>query len=370
MNDPICVVCEKRPTPDGYACHGCANRADDKLAIIADLTPDARLVAAGLVRRGGGSGSNKPGSRPPLNDGATDALDEVQNTLTTLARDIAETRGQRAPRPRHLGGDPMIVAARALQAQIEWMRHAVDGAEPYAIRAFDEIADCAGRVRGVVNGPGEQKFLGPCGSVLAATATPCPGECSCRPETPTAKLAACAACFCFTGCHAKVATDAEGQICVGDVYGYHGAKTGRCKACGAEVATSEREAWLNGEVRDHAFRAAHIAEAYGVNVNTIRTWSTRARPDTGVPPLSSYWRTAAGLVAPWVDPPLDPKLKGDELKKRLGEISDEIQARGGRLHYVGDVLDLAAADAARRATEQAKRARRAAVKAEEASEAA
>jgi hypothetical protein len=35
----------------------------------------------------------KPGSRPPLNDGATDVVHEVQNMITTLARDIAETRG-------------------------------------------------------------------------------------------------------------------------------------------------------------------------------------------------------------------------------------------------------------------------------------
>jgi hypothetical protein len=356
VSDNLCVCCETRPTPDGYACSGCCNRAGDKLALIAGLAPDARLVAAGLVRRGGGSGSNKPGSRPPLNDGATDTLDEVQNTLTTLARDIADTRGQSAP--RHLGRDPIVVAARALQAQIEWMRHALDGAEPYAIRAFDEIADCAGRLRGVVNGPGEQKFLGPCGSVLAATATPCPGECSCRPDTPTAKLAACTACFCFTGCHAKVATDAEGQICVGDVYGYHGAKTGRCKACGAEVATSEREAWLNGEVREHAFEARDIAEAHRLNVKTIRTWANRGA-------LRTYWRTSADLVIEWTDPPLDDALKGEDRAAREAAIADELAARGPRLHYVGDVLDLAAADAARRATEQAKRARRTAIKAED-----
>jgi hypothetical protein len=342
VTDPICVVCEKRPTPDGYACAGCAARAHDKLEQIIDLAPDARLVAAGLVRRGGGSGSNKPGSRPPLNDGATDTVDEVQNSLTTLARDIATVRGLTVP--YSAGRDPIVVAARWLGGQVEWLRHAADETEPRAVAAYGEIADCAGRLRGVVNGPGEQKFLGPCGAVLAATAIPCPDECSCRPETHTAQRAACAACLCFTGCHAEVATDAEGQFCVGDVYGYHGAKTGRCKACGTEVATGEREAWLNGEVRDHAFRASEIAAAYGVNVNTIRTWASRPRPDTGEPPLRSYYRTDGGIVANWAEP-----SEGEDRE---------------RLHYVGDVLDLAAADAARRATEQAKRARRAAVKAE------
>jgi hypothetical protein len=88
-----CVVCEKRPTPDGYACTWCANRTEGKLADIADLTPDARLVAAGLVRRGGGSGSNKPGSRSPLNDGATDAMQKIENDLVTWVRVICEQRG-------------------------------------------------------------------------------------------------------------------------------------------------------------------------------------------------------------------------------------------------------------------------------------
>lgn len=92
MTAELCCVCE-RPTLDGYACATCTRRAGERLTAVVALAPDARLVAAGLVRRGGGGSSGKPGSRPPLNDGATDALAEVQNTLTTLARDIAETRG-------------------------------------------------------------------------------------------------------------------------------------------------------------------------------------------------------------------------------------------------------------------------------------
>jgi hypothetical protein len=93
MTDTTCAVCLSRPTPDGYACGHCAGRAAGHLAAIIELAPDARLVAAGLVRRGHGATTGKPGSRPPLNDGATDVVDAVQNALTTLARDIAETRG-------------------------------------------------------------------------------------------------------------------------------------------------------------------------------------------------------------------------------------------------------------------------------------
>jgi hypothetical protein len=97
MTGATCCVCGNRPAYEALACAPCGNRAADRLAAIAELAPDARLVAAGLVRRGAGGSSGKPGSRPPLNDGATDALTEVVNTLTTLARDIAEMRGIEIP---------------------------------------------------------------------------------------------------------------------------------------------------------------------------------------------------------------------------------------------------------------------------------
>lgn len=291
-NTDTCVRCG-RPTADGYADNGCANRATTNLAAIIDLAPDARLVAAGLVRRGGGSSGGKPASRPPLNDAATDALGEVQNTLTTLARDIAETRGLH--QPRALGQDPVVVAARWLGQQVEWLRHAVDGTEPYAVRAYDEIEACAGRLRGMVNGPAEQRYLGPCGAPTRVDVTT-------FDQLPGSQLV-------------------DAAPCEGDVYARGGAKHGTCRTCGATVATDERRAWLDGEVRGHAFRASQIAGAYGVNVNTIRSWHARGQ-----------------LVAHGHDPD------------------------GRPLFNVGDVLDLAAADAARRAGEQAKRARRAAAR--------
>lgn len=101
MTAEICAVCVKRPTPDGYVCTGCTSRAAGHLAAIIELAPDARAVARGEVRRGGGGAGGKPGSRPPLNDGATDVMDAVTNTLTTLARDIAETRGLTLGRDGH-----------------------------------------------------------------------------------------------------------------------------------------------------------------------------------------------------------------------------------------------------------------------------
>lgn len=93
-----CAI-DGRPTEDGWICGGCTARTGRQLAEIITLLPDARLVAAGQVRNGTGGAGGKPGSRPPLNVDALDALDGVQNRLTTTARDIAETRGMA------IGGD-------------------------------------------------------------------------------------------------------------------------------------------------------------------------------------------------------------------------------------------------------------------------
>jgi hypothetical protein len=112
------------------------------------------------------------------------------------------------------------------------------------------------------------------------------------------------------------------EPCQGDVYGPRGGSVGRCRTCEAEVAQADREAWLDGEVRSRAFRATQISEAYGVNIKTIRTWIAR------------------GLL--------------------VGHGFDgyDNQGRERPTYNVGEVLDLAAADAVRRAEQQAKRARR------------
>lgn len=90
-----CTGCLPRVTHEGHACDSCIGHALVLLGILIDLTPDARAVAAGLVRRGGGGASGKPGSRPPLNPGATDALDELHDRLARLCIDIATQRGVR-----------------------------------------------------------------------------------------------------------------------------------------------------------------------------------------------------------------------------------------------------------------------------------
>jgi hypothetical protein len=348
-----CGGCLPRIAHEGYTCDVCEGRAVDQLALIAELTPDARAVAAGLVRRGSGGGaSGKPGSKPPLNDTATDALDEIQNRITTLAREIAETRGLQIVSAVGDGRgvpDPLIRACSWLSGQMRWVRHAIDDqGGAYSVEAYAEIADCARRIRGLVNGPTDQKYFGPCGGDRMHE-DGCGAE-MCFPDGYD-ELADVIECTCW--CHGG-----EPGTCKGDTYGWPGAEQAACKTCGRQVSQAERRAYLDGEVRQHAYRAVQIDEAYGVDAGQIRVWAARGN-------LRSYWITEAGLTVEWTDPALDPALTGEELKTRLGEISDEIQARGPRVFYVGDVLDLAAAQAVRRAEAQAKRARRAATDAAE-----
>jgi hypothetical protein len=218
--------------------------------------------------------------------------------------------------------DPLIAAARFLGSQLEWLRHATDAqGQPYAVAAFAEIAQCAGRLRGLVNGPAEQKYLGPCGAPQIDVVPISDGEGSW-----------------------DMTEVASGEPCDGDIYGPRGGSRGRCRTCGAEVAQADRQAWLDGEVNasDLAWTAAGIAHALHLNAKTIRSWATERRAPNGVmlrrAKLATYWHNGTQLV-PWVDP-----LPGEDVK-----------ARGDRLHYVADVARLAAEAADRRAAERARK---------------
>jgi hypothetical protein len=155
MSDNLCVRCD-RPTPDGYACSSCAYRAGDQLHELADMAPAARDVAHGLSRRAGGSGgSGKPGSRLPLDLGATSKLDHVQSRLSTWVGEVAHGRSRPIPAPRHLGDDPIVLWARWLSGHVEWVRKTDD-----AERFLTEVDECLRAVRSIARGPSEQKYLG------------------------------------------------------------------------------------------------------------------------------------------------------------------------------------------------------------------
>lgn len=292
MTASTCVICGA-PTPDGYACVRETRRAAGHLREIGDSLTAARDIAHGQARLGETSGGpGHAGPRMELDLAATARLDAIQRELGGLARIIGEERHAPIADVSHWD-DPIEGLTVRIGAHLEWLRHhpAVD--EHYAV-----IAACARVLRGIVAGPAAQKFLGPCGAPRR-----CEGlEPDDWPEGD---------------CGNHEPHDAhDREPCDGDVYGRSGSAAGRCKTCGAEYDQGARRAWLDGEVRQYAYTAKEISDAYGLNVNTIRSWLHRGL-----------------LVA-------------------HGEM-------GGRpLLNLGQVLDLAVADAARRETYRAERARR------------
>jgi hypothetical protein len=315
MSAPTCIRCGK-PMPDtAYACVHCGiTKPGEQLRDLADMVGAARDIAHGLSRRGGGAASGKPGSRLPLDLLATQKLDEVQNELVTWARHILSERGGDPPLVGFLD-DAILLTAQWLPQHLEWLRHRQEAAE-----ALATIDACARVVAGIARGPAELKFLGPCGADVISSGIDSEGW----------------------------PADVDIKTCEGDVYAREGASVGRCRVCGTEWSTAERRAWLDEQVRDKAFRAAHIGDAYGINVNTIRTWAAEVRAENGTliraARLKSYYRVGEGddvHVVPWTEP----------------AAGEDVKARGPRLHYVGDVLDLAREAAARRAESEARRNR-------------
>jgi hypothetical protein len=292
-----CLRCARPMADQAYACALCATQAAQKLSEVAEVTQAARDVAHGLSSRPGGGSSGKPGSRLPLDLTATSKLDAIERELGTWLRHVGEERGTSTttvlvPLPDE---DPIVVIAERLMQHLEWFRHRAE------IDEFLTDVDAAARVmRGLVRGPAEQRYLGPCGAPQIAIEPDVAAKYGIPPANAALGLAPCD----------------------GDVYGRAGGDKGTCRTCGASVDQGERRAWLDGEVRSHAYTAVEIADAYPIKANTIRQWLSR------------------GLLT------------------THGEL-------GGRpLMLLGEVLDLAAGDAARREEARATRARRTAARAE------
>lgn len=294
-----CVVCGQAMADQAYACQHCGiTRPTAQLQAIADMTPAARDVAHGVSRRGGASGSTgKPGSRLPLDLGATSKLGAVQASLTTWARHVAEERS--GALWVSMTPELIVEATRYLTGNLEWFRH-----RPEVDEFLRDVTAAARIVASVARGPVAQRYLGPCGA-----------------QIPTA-----------VGVDGFVLLSRD---CDGDVYACEGASNGSCRVCSARVSTGERQAWLDDLVRSQAFHLTEIADAYPINIKTLRSWATD-RPEQ---------RDHRGRLVRSATP------------ARLHVHGRDLD--GKPLYLLGDVLDLAAADAARRAGEQAKRARRA-----------
>lgn len=302
-----CIRCGRPMADQAYADTHCTDRAAGQLRNIADMTPAARAEAQGLASHSGGGSTGKPGSRLPFDLGATARLDAVQGELATLARQIGEQRGRAVPLTLPRRGPVCPVCEHESCAAIR-EREPVDVIAAAALwlpahlewlrhrQEVDEALDTIEACARVVTGIAR-------GPAAQKYLGPCGATLGDDVTTVDPE-------------HGEGIRTYVERECEGDIYAREGASAGRCRTCGAEVSTDARRAWLDAEARSHAYTAAEIAAAYPIRANTIRQWLSR------------------GLLV------------------QHGELD------GRPLLLLGDVLDLAAGDAARRETARAERARR------------
>jgi len=187
---------------------------------------------------------------------------------------------------RHRTGGTWVPPYRWYAAT--WLRDHLEWMRHRADAAhfYEDLAAADRLIRGLANGRPERRYLGPCGAA---------GEI----DTSMA-----------TGPMGGIRQVHVGLTCNGDVYTQVGDTTGHCNTCGTRYPVAARRQWLDDVVRDHLFTASEISAAYPIKRNTINQWAARGR------------LTAKGMrVRPRPDTPI---------------------------YRLGDVLDLAAADAARR----------------------
>ena len=150
--------------------------------------------------------------------------------------------------------DPIAVAARFLAdpSHLEWLRHR----PPDQVREFlEDVESCWRDVVAIARGPRDKTYLGPCGAPQIAIPPEVAGEQGIHPASAALGLAPCD----------------------GDMRAYPGAVTGRCDRCGATVPVAERREWLDELVGEYNYRAKWLADAFGISVNTIRSWALRGQ---------------------------------------------------------------------------------------------
>jgi hypothetical protein len=192
-------------------CHTDTLRLERALGDVAAIVRDLDVTISKQAKIGNASG---PGGlareRSPLNWGAVSVADDLQNTLTSWARDVAPQWRANYP------AAPSITASRILLFHIDAIRrHAAVN------ELVDEITDAVEQARRVVDRPADRVFLGAC---LA---------------------------------------EFEGVTCTEDIYAKAGAGTATCKVCGVTHDVGERRAWLLEQAADRLFTVREAAQMMG-----------------------------------------------------------------------------------------------------------
>ncbi len=274
----VCPVCEAQQDA-GLLCSACCDRLERELgdvaAIVAEL--DVTLSRQDRISSSSGGGeSDKAKSedsglaplkhtRSPINVRAMTAADDLQNTLTTWARDLsgetwlpevavvvvkrdpdATTEGPFCLSCPHRSCQKIRAEERRLAApiasQAAWMLLGAVPAirrHPAVAELVDEVTDAIAQARRAVDRPADREYLS-----------------QCMVETP----------------------DDEGRMvtCLAELYARKGASEVRCKVCGITHDVTERRVAMLERARDMLFTVKEAAQMVG-DVGGIRVTEASIR---------------------------------------------------------------------------------------------
>ncbi len=226
-----CPVCQCEQA-EGLLCHDDTTRLERELGDVAAIVAELDVTLSKQARIGNARPSGLARERTPINVGAMTVADDLQNTLTTWARDISgdplwltRTVDQRST-ARH--------AAFVLMNYIDSIRR-----HPAVVELFDEVTDAIGQARRAVDRPADREYLS-----------------QCMVETP----------------------DDEGRMvtCLAELYARKGASTVTCKVCGITHEVVERRVAMLERARDMLFTVREAAQMLG-EVGGIRVTEASIR---------------------------------------------------------------------------------------------
>ncbi len=194
-------------------------------AIVAEL--DVTLSKQARIGNAGRGGLAR--ERTPINVGAMTVADDLQNTLTTWARDVGDRDAIWAA-----NCNSSTAASWVLLGNIDHIRR-----HPAVAELFDEVTDAIAQARRAVDRPADREYLS-----------------QCMVETP----------------------DDEGRMvtCLAELYARKGASSVTCKVCGITHEVVERRVAMLERARDMLFTVREAAQMLG-DVGGIRVTEASIR---------------------------------------------------------------------------------------------
>ncbi len=219
-----CPVCQCQQA-EGLLCHEDTSRLERELGDVAGIVAELDVTLSKQARIGNAGPSGLARERTPINVGAMAVADELQNTLTTWARDVC---GERT-----LLGPPGVYS---LTVACAWylLRH-IDAIRrhPAVAELVDEVTDAIAQARRAVDRPADRQYLG-----------------QCLVETPD--------------------DQGRGVTCLAELYAKKGAAETTCRTCGITHDVAERRIWLMEKASDMLVTAkeasSYLGEVGGITV--------------------------------------------------------------------------------------------------------